>query len=552
MRWWDDLWLNESFATWMAYVTMQNWNPEFGFDREMVRDGHQVMNQDIFVETRPIREPIEHNNKIEAAFDGITYQKGGAMLQMFEAYVGAENFKQGVRFHMQKYAFGNANADEFLESIERFAAGKNIKQAFNSFLNQNGVPLVRMQYQCSNNKTEITLQQQRYLPIGARSSAQRIWSLPVCLNVIGQENNSKHCTLMTETTKTLSLDTEGCPLAVMPNAGGKGYYRWSLNPGRLNDLLANKARLSAAEQFALTSTLAAEFDAGRLSVNRYISAVEPFASANEWDLVTQPVSTIKYISDHIASGEQQKQLQQYLSQLYQPALKRVGLAADTPFDQSNPNDAKMLREEVLELMAMELEQPQLLQQLSTMASAYIGFNGDNKLHPEAIDPETIGIALASGVMVQGMPFVEALLAIFEETDDGTTRQRILVAIASSEDLEVSEKVLSLLTSLSLRVNERITLLISHMQRKGNMKRVYEWIKGNFGVVEMIIPSRYLMMSPMVAIGFCDQQMHQDANDFFSPKLEDVPGMDKTLSKVLEKIEICAAIAKNQKEKGLSL
>jgi alanyl aminopeptidase len=553
MRWWDDLWLNESFATWMANVTMQKWNPEFGFERGMVRGGHGVMNQDIYADTRQIREPIRHNGDIDNAFDGITYQKGGAVLQMFEAYVGAENFQKGVRSYMKKYAFGHATAQEFISEIETFSTKENIKAAFNSFLNQKGVPLVRVDYQCENNQVQLNLTQERYLPVGARSTKQQEWTLPVCMNVIGTNEQSKTCVLMTEQSVRLTLENSECPVALMPNFSGKGYYRWSLPADKLTTLLANMKRLNASEKYSVASMLAAEFKAGRIDVKTYIDAIAPFAGADDWDLVTQPVGMIKFIAERIAKGDQQQALLDYLSELYQPVLKRVGLKADTELDKTHPNDAKMLRKQIVSLMSMGLKQPELLKKLSTMGVAYIGYSGelvgkgqgDGKLHPEGIDPDTIGIALASAVEVHGMPFVDYALTIFENSDDGMLRQRILRAIAMSEDNEISDKVLDLVTSFSLRVNERITLLITHMMRKKNTKKVYEWVKGNFDMVSMLIPKQYLSQSPLIANGFCSKEMQQDVEAFFAPKAGDIPGLDRNLSKTLERIEICSAIALRQ-------
>ncbi len=555
MRWWDDLWLNESFATWMANVTMQKWNPEFGFERSMVRGGHGVMNQDLFADTRQIREPIRHNGDIDNAFDGITYQKGGAVLQMFEAYVGAEDFQQGVRAYMKKYAFGHASAQDFIGEIESHSTKENIKAAFNSFLNQKGVPLVSVDYQCKDAQVEFNLAQERYLPVGARSSKDQNWSLPVCLEIIGRNENNKICTLLSDKHKSIVIENSECPLAVMSNASGKGYYRWSLPAEKLSNLLANMEHLNSSEKYSTASMLSAEFKAGRIDVKTYIDAIAPFAGANDWDLVTQPVGVIKFIADRIAKGEQQQELLDYLSKLYLPVLKRVGLKANTEFDKTHPNDAKMLREEVVSLMAMGLKQPELLAELSAMGLTYVGYSGelvgkgqgDGNIHPDGIDPDIIGVALASGVEVHGMPFVDYLLTLFDDTDDGMLRQRILVAIAMSEDEQISEKVLDLVTSFSLRVNERITLLITHMQRKKNTKKVYDWVKGNFDMVAMLIPKQYLSQSPLIANGFCSKEMQQDVEVFFAPKAEEIPGLDRNLSKTLERIEICTAIALRQSD-----
>ncbi len=123
----------------------------------------------------------------------------------------------------------------------------------------------------------------------------------------------------------------------------------------------------------------------------------------------------------------------------------------------------------------------------------------------------------------------------------------VVAIAMSEDEQISEKVLDLVTSFSLRVNERITLLITHMQRKKNTKKVYDWVKGNFDMVAMLIPKQYLSQSPLIANGFCSKEMQQDVEVFFAPKAEEIPGLDRNLSKTLERIEICTAIALRQSD-----
>lgn len=552
MRWWNDIWLNESFATWMANATMHKWNPDLGFDRQMVRSGHNVMRQDVFADTRQIREPIKHSGEIESAFDGITYTKGGAMLQMFEAYVGEENFRKGVQYHMKTYAFGSATADQFLASISKFAPNKQVDTAFSSFLNQNGVPLVEVDYECSHDGLQLSLSQQRYLPTGARSSTDRIWELPVCVNLMFSEHNSQECTLLTNQTSTITLPYTSCPTAIMPNANGKGYFRWAMGKSKLNALLNNQSRLNAGEQYSLASALSAEFNANRLSATDYLKSITEFTQTNDWNLITQPINTIEYISTNIANEQEQQQLQQHLSQLYQPVLQRVGLAANTELDKTNPNDAKMLRKNIVDFMALKLKNPQLLNELATMASTYIGFNTDNKLKPDAIDPETVPVALAAGVLVHKMPFVEALIEHLENTDDGTLRQRMLSAIAVSEDSQVSDRVFDLVTSLSLRVNERISLLIGHMQQPNNIKPVYEWFKDNFGIIENFIPSRYVQMTPMIASRFCSDEMHADAKAFFEPKLEDSPGMDRNLSQTLERIEICKQTAKNHQAEPLAL
>ena len=543
MPWWDDIWLNESFATWMADITMNEWNPDFGFERAMVRSGHNVMASDVFLDTRQIREPITDNGEIKNAFDGITYQKGGAVLQMMEDFVGKEAFRDGVRFHMKKYAFGHADAIQFIESIERFSQKPKIKAAFQSFLNQKGVPLVKLDYQCTDVGNTVTLNQSRYLPLGARSSSEQQWTLPVCLTLINGEQQQQECVVLDNVNKQITLESDICPTAIMPNAGGKGYYRWYLAKDKQQQLMTNIDKFSGAEKYSIASNLAAEYRAGRLEISDYLKDIRPLVADTDWDLISQPISEIKFIANEIASEQENQQISAFLSKLYQPKLDSLGLHPTSDLDKSNPIEAKMLRKQMINLLALTLKQPDALNKLAAMGVQLMGYQTDNKLHTDSIEPELILPALSSAVEVHGKEFADAMLAQLDNTNDGTLRQQILTAVGRSTNPEIGEMVLDMLTSLSLRVNERITLLVSQMSVKQNRGRVYQWFKENFSLVSMIIPKKYMGMTPLIGAGFCSEEMHQDVKTFFTEELEEIEGADRHLSTTLEKISMCVTLAK---------
>jgi alanyl aminopeptidase len=547
MPWWNDIWLNESFATWMADMSMNDWNPEFGFERAMVRSGHSVMNSDVFLDTRQIREPIKNNGDIQSAFDGISYKKGGAVIQMLEDYIGKEAFRNGVRYHLKKYAYGHADAVQFIDSIEKHSDKKGIKAAFNSYLNQKGVPLVNVSYQCNEHKKTVTLKQSRYLPLGARSSTEQTWSIPVCITTINKGGKSKQCQMLNQAEESFPIVSDHCPIAIMPNAQGKGYYRWSLPAEQQSALLDNFSQLSGAEKYSTASNLAAEFKAGRIDASNYLTAIKPIIAEQDWDLISQPIGNIKFISNNIANDDEQQKISAYLSGLYQPKLDEVGLFSTTKFDQEKPVEAKLLRQTLISLVAFTLEQPELLQTLSFMGEKIIGYKTDGKLNFENIEPELIAPALESAVKVHGKPFAKAAIGQLDNTEDGTLRQRLLVAVGRSTDAEVSEMVLDLMTSLSLRVNERLTLLGSHMSQKENQKNTYQWVKDKYSIISMIIPEQYMAMAPRIGMGFCSQSMQDDVDKFFTSKLAENPDSERHLSTTLEKIEICIALKSAQSD-----
>src|SRR5262249_18081659 len=145
--WWDDIWLNESFASWMADKIVGEWHPDWTHKTGLVQAGERAMGADSLVAARQIRQPIVANDDIYNAFDGITYQKGEAVLGMFEQLVGADVFQRGIHKYLADHAYANATAEQFVAAISA-AAGRDLWRAFNTFLNQPGVPLVSATLSC--------------------------------------------------------------------------------------------------------------------------------------------------------------------------------------------------------------------------------------------------------------------------------------------------------------------------------------------------------------------------------------------------------------------
>jgi alanyl aminopeptidase len=178
--WWDDIWLNEAFATWMENKITGEWKPEWKMDVTEVRDRLGAMELDDLVSSRRIRQPIESNDDIANAFDGITYQKGAAVIEMFEGWIGEKQFQKGVRIYLREHADRSATTPDFLAAISQ-AAGRDVAPAFSTFLDQAGVPMVSAELHCDKGKPRVALTQSRSLPIGSQASAKQTWTIPVCV-----------------------------------------------------------------------------------------------------------------------------------------------------------------------------------------------------------------------------------------------------------------------------------------------------------------------------------------------------------------------------------
>ncbi len=244
--WWNDIWLNEAFATWMEPKVLGGFRPEWHAEISEAQQNVAVMGQDSLVSARKIRQPIESQNDIANAFDGITYNKGAAVIQMFENWIGPEKFRKGVQRYLQRHAYSNATAADFLAAISE-AAGFDVSPAFSTFLDQAGVPLVSAELKCGQGaQPALELTQKRFLPLGSKGSAQQTWRIPVCFEYGDGGDTRQQCAVLDGVRAELKLaEAKSCPSWVVLNAGEKGYYRTLYRGDLLNRVLGDGGRHSS-------------------------------------------------------------------------------------------------------------------------------------------------------------------------------------------------------------------------------------------------------------------------------------------------------------------
>ena len=182
MPWWDDIWLNEAFATWMGNKVTQKLHPEYRVELGELASAQRAMRLDSLSSARSIRQPIETNHDIKNAFDSITYEKGGAVLTMFERWMGADTFREGIRLYLRRHEGGTATSADLLAALDE-VSDRDVTPPFLTFLNQPGVPLVTgaADTSCDAGIRTLQLSQERYLPIGSSGDPDRIWDIPLCV-----------------------------------------------------------------------------------------------------------------------------------------------------------------------------------------------------------------------------------------------------------------------------------------------------------------------------------------------------------------------------------
>lgn len=303
MAWWDDLWLNEAFATWMQQKITMQLHPEYRANLDRITGAQHAMDNDSLVSARKIRQPITGNGDIETAFDGITYQKGAAVLAMFEAFVGEDVFREGMRAYIAKHKFGSATADDLVDAIaEATGKGEEFKAAFRSFLNQPGVPSLQTQLAREGGKTVVKLQQQRYLPLGSTGSTAQQWGVPVCVKYgKGKNQVGTACQMLEDRSGSIALEGAGKNTWVFPNARGAGYYRFSLPKKQLAALGKQIGQLDENERLAYADAIDAAYRHGDADSDAVLAALTQLAPSASADVSTALLDRFVWIRRYQAT-----------------------------------------------------------------------------------------------------------------------------------------------------------------------------------------------------------------------------------------------------------
>lgn len=223
--WWNDLWLNESFASWLGTRIVAELRPEWPSGwRSLQRS--KALELDRIAGARALRQPVIGYDDARGAFDAITYAKGETLLAMFEQWIGPETFRDGVRRYMQKYAWRNATADDFFAVIGK--ADASLVPAFRGFADRPGVPLLDVALDCAGTPS-LVLTQQRFVPAGSGVPTRETWTFPACFDVGDATRSRQVCTVVRESREVVPLGG-ACPQWVLANRSGIGYYLPRLSP----------------------------------------------------------------------------------------------------------------------------------------------------------------------------------------------------------------------------------------------------------------------------------------------------------------------------------
>ena len=268
MQWWDDLWLNEGFASWMQSRTTAKLHPEWNSHLKNVVNRNWAMGQDALKTTHPIVQRIETVEQANQAFDGITYEKGQSVIDMLESYVGEEVWREGVRSYIRKYAYSNTRSDDFWAHMDK-ASGQAVSAMAHDFTLQPGVPLIEVKStQCKNEKLTLNFVQAEFSDDQPNKKPLR-WRVPVQVRTVGKEGFYR--TVVEGGRGSITVD-DCAPVVV--NAGQHGYFRTLYSSQYLQTLSRQFEKLPTVDQLGLLLDTWALGEAGKQPASNYLDLVQ--------------------------------------------------------------------------------------------------------------------------------------------------------------------------------------------------------------------------------------------------------------------------------------
>jgi len=534
MAWWDNIWLNEGFATWMEYKPVKDWKPEWNVGTDEVQDTAVALNTDSLLSTRAIRAKADTPSQIDEMFDGIAYQKSAAVLRMLENYVGKEAFRNGVRAYLRKHSYGNATAEDFWGAIAQ-ASGKPVDRIMPTFVTQSGVPLVRVQASCKANNTEVKLSQQRYFYDRERFNAgsPELWQVPVCMKAAA--GGQATCRLLTKKEDTFSLP--GCSDSVYANSGGEGYYRVGYEPGMLRDIAAKAvSELSPEERVALLTDEWAAVRVGLHPISSYMLLAESLKQDRNRAVLETLTERLQYIDEYLVSDGDRPRFQAWVRELLRPAMQDVGWDSRP----GESDDRKVVRAKLFYALGETGDDPDVQARARELVERYL--RGSDAVEPSLAGAAFKVVATHGDAELQHK-MVDKMLAA--KTPEQAAYYRS--ALVRFRNPELLRRVLELSMTPKVRSQDTPRLISGVMENPAGREVAWDFMKANWPAIEEKLG--YAVSRVITGIShICDPGLRDDVNRFFSQQR--VPSAERKLKLSIESANYCIDL-RNQQQPRLA-
>ena len=529
MEWWNDLWLNESFASWMGTKAVDHLFPEWQMWTQFIIDDLSAgLSLDGLRSSHPIEQEVRDPAEVSQLFDAISYSKGASILRMLEQFLGEETFRRGLRDYLSAHQYANARGADLWGALQQ-ASGQPVVALMESWTQQMGYPVLQTEVRRQGGQVSLQLTQQRFLYDAEAGQApdQSLWRIPV--SVSGAGASATDHLLLEQRDGELSLEqarpSEGDGAWVKVNAAQTGFYRVNYQPQEWERFIPaiRALQLPPGDRLGLENDAYALARAGLIPATQFLSLAQAYENENEYALWSDLVGNLRQMDGFLGAEPVLPQFRSLARDLLRPVVQRVGWDA-------RPGEGHLqalLRSTVLGGLGFFGDEATLTEARRRFAASVE--------EPASLVPDLRATVYALGAQAGDASTHETLRDLARKTTLQEERVRLHMAMGRFQQPELLQQTLELALSDEVRSQDTISLVSAVAANRVGKAHAWGFVKENWGEFERRYGSGGFGLMRLVSItgGFTTIEERDDVRAFFED--HPVPAATRTVQQSLERI-----------------
>jgi puromycin-sensitive aminopeptidase len=535
MQWWDDLWLNEGFASWMGDKAVDHLFPEWDtWTQFYASDTASGLALDGLKNTHPIEVPVRNPKEIGEIFDAISYSKGASVIRMLENYLGEKVFQQGLSRYLSEHSYGNTRTEDLWAALSQ-VSGKNVAEIMDTWTKQPGYPVVKACEVLKDGERALQLSQKRFLYDGEnRKGEQTLWNIPMRLTVaIPQElgriaKMRKQRVLMQTKRKTIALGKLPEDTWIKVNASQAGFFRVQYDEKLLRKLypVIESRELSTLDRLGIENDVHALVRSGSIPVTHYLELVEHYRNETEYAVWAELAGGLSGIMGFLRNEEYSRELYEFVQDIFVPIASRLGW---DPAEGECDLDA-LLRPLVIGQLGVTNDQD-TVREATRRFSEFI-------LNPQSLIPDLRGVVCSIVVTYGGSEAYESVLALYRSASLQEEKMRYAMTLARSQDVRLLQRTLEFALSQEVRMQDALSVIGAVAANPNGRDLAWEFVKARWQELDRIYGDSKYMLGRLiegVVSGFSTEEKKREVAQFFDE--HPVPGADRALKQSFERIDM---------------
>ncbi|MEZ0310589.1 MAG: M1 family metallopeptidase [Myxococcota bacterium] len=535
MKWWDDLWLNEAFATWIAYKAVDVWQPTWRMWDDYLESKESALAADALVNTHPVYTPVKTPAEATELFDVITYEKGCAVLRMCEAYLGDAVFQKGIKAYQTEFKNKNAAGADLWRCLAD-ASGEPVGELMRSWVEQEGFPLVTVSaapgMADSGGKTTLTLKQRRFFSDAGmmKKGTAQVWTIPIVIRYSGPNGIQTHRHLMRNTEETVDL-----PAGVRwvhANASAGGFYRVQMDALMRARLLTAVADLAPSERMTLIEDQWALVRNGESDVGAFLDVLSAFRGDNDHIVTRSMTKALSSIHSYLVGPAEEARFAELVRWFFSPQLESLGMETR----HGEPEAQGVRRASIVYALGELGRDPKVLAEAARLVAREME-------DPTAVDPNLAGTLVALGAVKGDNALLDSYVRVYlarkEARSTPDLQARYLGALSAFEDKKANARVLAMCLDETVPQEQLRVVIAPMLSRKATQRGAWEFLKKHWSAIGPRVGS--MGVARLVeSTGSLPADLEEDVDAFFTK--HPVEEAKRALQKALEAMRLKAELS----------